>query len=199
VYTKDSGGNAASYPVIDIQAPMYVVSSVTASNGIGGTVTTNYTYTGLKADATGRGMLGFRQTQTVDAATGLKSLTTFRQDWPYIGLPSQAKKTTSSDGLLNQVDNTYSCNDFNGGCSVAAGRRYFPFVSQSVEQSKDLNNATLPTVTTTNTFDAYGNATQVAVGTGDGYSKTTVNTYNNDSLNWFLGRLTRSAVTAVKP
>ena len=32
-----------------------------------------------------------------------------------------------------------------------------------------------------------------------GYSKTTANTYSNDTTNWFLGRLTRAEVTSVTP
>ena len=47
----------------------------------------------------------------------------------------------------------------------------------------------LPTVTTTTVYDAYGNPTTIAASTGDGYSKTTTNTYAVDTANWFLGRL----------
>jgi hypothetical protein len=54
-------------------------------------------------------------------------------------------------------------------------------------------------MTTTNQYDAFGNATQVVVTTSDGFSKTTANTYNNDTTNWFLGELTRAAVTGVAP
>lgn len=199
VYTKDSGTNAAIYPVTDIQGPMYVVSTLANSNGIGGTLTTNYTYTGFKYDATGRGSLGFRITTQTDAATGLQVQTTFRQDFPYIGLPSQTKKTQSSGAVLNQVDTTYNCNDFNGSCIVTIGGHYFTYATQNVESGNDLNGAVLPTVTTTNQFDIFGNLTQVTSSTGDGYSKTTTNSYINDTLNWFLGRLTRTQITATKP
>jgi hypothetical protein len=204
VYTKDSGTNAVSYPLIDLQAPMYVVSSVTSSNGIGGTLTTNYTYGGLKADMTGRGSLGFRWTQAVQAETGLTSRTEYRQDYPYIGLPSLMKKTLAgggNSGLLSQVTNTYGCTDFvsPSGCTVVAGRRYFPYVSQSTETSWDLNGAALPTIISSSQYDAWGNPTQIVVSTGDGYTKTTTNTYVNDTTNWFLGRLQRASVTSVTP
>jgi len=197
VYTKDSG---STYPILDLQFPLYVVSSVTSSNGIGGTVRTDYSYVGAKADLSGRGLLGFRQMQGMDVATGLKSLTTFRQDWPFTGLPSQTRKLAPNGTILTQVDNTYSCNDFNGGCLIAIGHRYFPFVTQSTQAANDLNGAALPTVTTINAFgDSYGNATEITVSTGDGYSKTTDNTYSNDTIRWFLGRLTGSTVTAHRP
>ena len=81
----------------------------------------------------------------------------------------------------------------------SAGKRYFVYVCRGVEQSWELNGVALPSVTTTNSFDNFGNATQIQVQSSDGYSKTTVNTYTNDATNWILGRLTRAQVTSSAP
>ncbi len=202
VYTKDSGASAATYPNVDIQDSMYVVSSANRSNGIGGAVVSNFSYGGAKSNYLGRGFLGFRWYESTDQATGLKVRTEFRQDWPYTGVLSLITKTQPSSAILNQVTNTYSCTNPTTGaaCAVAAGNRYFPFVSQSVETSNDLNGALLPTVTTTTVYDAYGNPISIVASTGDGYSKTTANIYASpDTANWFVGRLTRSTVTSVTP
>ncbi|RTL50144.1 MAG: hypothetical protein EKK46_13730, partial [Rhodocyclaceae bacterium] len=202
IYTKGTG---AVFPLQDIQAPLYVVSQVQGSNGIGGVLTTNYTYGALKADLSGRGLLGFGWMQSTSADTGLSVRTDYRQDWPYTGLPSQVKKTQpTAAGPSNQlslVTNTYGCLTPQTGttCTVATGNRYFPYLSQSVESGWDLNGTVLLTVTTGNTFDGYGNATQVSVSTGDGTSKTTTNTYNNDLTHWYLGRLLQSQVQSVTP
>ena len=202
VYTKDT---TATYPTRDLQNAAYAVSSHTQSDGIGGNVQTNYTYTGAKADLTGRGFIGFKQIQSTFVPTGIQTLVTNRQDWPFVGLPSQAKRTRSNGAVLSQVDNTYDCNDFTAGCTVAVGKRYFPFVSQSDEVSYDLNAAFITKLRMTNQFDSFGNATQVVVtdltegGLATGYSKTTTNTYANDTVNWFLGRLTRSTVQSTTP
>jgi hypothetical protein len=201
VYSKDAG---ASYPLADVQPAMFVVSSAASANGAGGTLTSSYSYGGMRVEVGGRGWLGFRWQQSVQAETGMTARTEFRQDWPYTGLVSLAKKTLSGSGnggLLSQVTNTYGCTDFvsGSGCTVAAGRRYFPYVSQGEETGYDLNGSALPTITTTSQYDSYGNPTQIVVGTGDGYSKTTTNTYTNDAANWFLGRLTRATVTSTTP
>jgi hypothetical protein len=205
VYTK---ATSSTYPQIDLQMPMYVVSSVSSSNGIGGTVTTNYKYGGLKAElGTGRGLLGFAWTEMTNVETGITVRTDYRQDWPFTGLPSQVKKTLAggggNNGVLSIVSSSYDCfmPRLGGGaaCAVSTGDRYFPYASQNVETSWDLTGAALPTVTTTNQFDPYGNATQITVSTGDGYSKTTTNTYANDVVNWYLGRLLRSTVTSTTP
>src|SRR5258708_7752398 len=128
----------------------------------------NYKYAGLKTDLSGRGLLGFRWVEATHAGTGLVGRTEYRQDWPYTGLPSQTKRTQPSGAILSQVANIYGCSNPATGaaCAVAAGNRYFPFVSQSIESSNDLNGAALPTVTTSTAYDAFGNATSVAVSTG---------------------------------
>ena len=149
-------------------------------------------------------MLGFRWMDSVQAGSGLITHIEYRQDWPYIGSPTLVRKTlagSGNGGLLNQVSNTYGCTDFvsPNGCTVTAGRRYFPYVSQSVETSWDLNGAVLPSVTSSQQYDSYGNPTQTVVSTSDGYSKTTATTYTNDTVNWFLGRLTKTTVTNATP
>lgn len=199
LYSKE---NTSTYPLRDLQIPLYVVATASSTNGVGGTSSQSYSYGGLKADASGRGNLGLRWLQSTDAQTGLKARSEFRQDWPYVGLQSLVKKTQSSGALLSQKMNTFGCaNPASGGaCTVAPGNRYFAFLSQSVETGSDLNGAALPTVTTTSSgFDLYGNVGTVSVSTGDGYSKTTTNIYANDVPNWRLGRLTRSSVTSTAP
>lgn len=199
-------GNGAIYPQVDISAPIYVVATAKLFNAVGNNyITNNYKYGGLKAEVgTGRGLLGFGWMEVVQAETGITKRTEYRQDWPYVGLPSLVKKTlagSGNNGVLGQTDFTYGCLNpqLGSACTVSTGNRYFPYVSQSVETGWDLNGTALPTVTTTNQFDSYGNATQVGVSTSDGYGKTTTNTYQNDTTNWFLGRLQRSQVQSVTP
>jgi len=203
----------AVYPVINLEVPIYVVSSVSVDNGIGGTQTTRYSYHGLRAElGTGRGLLGFAAIST-SKRSGTNSLdlpdiwtvTEYRQDWPYVGLPSKVARlypgTNYSGNWPSQTDITYACLDpaTGGACTVAAGKRYFPYASQSVERGHDLNGAGFPTITTTQQFDAWGNATVVKVSTSDGHEKITTNTYSNDATKWHLGRLLRSKVQSTAP
>ena len=216
VYTKGSG---STYPTVDLQVPLYVVSQVQSPNGIGtGYTTTNYQYGSLKSDLAGHGPLGFGSMQVTqvdpnNSSNNITTNTTYRQDWPYVGLPSQVKKTMpSASGPGNQLDlvtYTYNCSDFTVGtnCTAGTSKHYFPYLKTSVEDSWDTNGTALPEVTTTNTFDCegtptgcYGNVTSVSVSTGDGYSKTTTNTYKTaDTTNWILGRLVRSTVQSTVP
>src|SRR6185437_11215307 len=85
VYTKES---AATYPQQDLQAPVYVVSQVDNSNGVGGQYSFTYLYTGGRVDLHGRGFLAFRQMSVKDLQTGVVDTTNYGQDFPYTSLPS---------------------------------------------------------------------------------------------------------------
>jgi len=206
VYTKETTG---VYPVRDLNTsvPLYVVSSVSSSTGVSGSLyVSNYSYVGGKSHLTGGGFLGFRQTVSTDAQTGIKSTTTYRQDYPYQGLPSSAEKRTSGGTLLNSVTNTWAFDT-----NPAWGAQYHaPQLGQSVESSYELTGALISTVTTCNTYDGYGNPTYIGVWTAGItcasppaktglYVKETTNTYTNDTANWFLGRLTGATVTSTTP
>jgi hypothetical protein len=194
VYSADTG---SAWPVRDlrIQGPLYVVASSSQTNGVGGNYVMNYFYTGAKAHVQGGGFLGFRLLAATDAQTGIKATTTFKQDYPFQGLPASVVKAQSSGAVLNQVTNTWTETLFPN----ATGKYHRCDLTQAVESSNDLNGAALPTVTTTTGYDTYGNASSIVVGTGDGFSKTSTNTFTNDTTNWFLGRLVRSQVTSTTP
>lgn len=203
VYTKDEGATAAISPQVDVQMPMFVVREVHSQDGLGGHTATRYRYGGLKAErGTGRGLLGFRWTSATNQQTGIESYSEFRQDWPYVGMPSKSETRIASGGnagVLKRVTSSYG----QGPGSSAAAK--FVYATQSVEQSWDLNGAVLPTITSTFQFGQqpqYGDPTSITVSNGDGSSKTTVNEYwpaSTSGGSWILGRLKRASVTSVRP
>ncbi|MDP2030516.1 MAG: SpvB/TcaC N-terminal domain-containing protein [Thiobacillus sp.] len=187
VYTKGTG---ATYPVQDVQAPMYVVAETATDDGVGGQFHTAYRYAGARSDLQGRGFLGFATLERTDLQTGIVSRTNYSQVFPTIGMPTLATKTTANGVELSRVENTLTSKTLN------AGKTYLPYVSYSKQQGKDLNAAALPFSETWNTYDDWGNLTQSISHTSDGFKKQTDNTYTNDITNWFLGRLTRASVAS---
>ncbi|MCK1383308.1 VCBS repeat-containing protein [Bradyrhizobium sp. 21] len=198
-YAKDA---TAVYPQMDVQAPLYVVSRVDSSNGLGGNYSSSYIYAGAKTDLSGRGFLGFRQTTIKDLQTNIVDTTNYRQDFPHIGLVASTTRAVGPQ-TLGQSSNTYQFGNASGAGSVTAASvtaaPYRVWLTQNVSGGADLDGSSLPTVTTSNQYDAYLNATQVVVSTPDGFSKTSNSTYANDPTNWYLGRLTRATVTNVAP
>ncbi len=208
VYTKDFGVNASVFPVRDLQVPIFVVSSVGASDGVGGTSFTDHTYGGLKASvADGRGLLGYRWTKRKELLTNIESYSEYRQDFPYTGSPIKSETRLAGSGnagVLKRTTATPGCKipQTAAACAVAAGNRYFPYVTSTVEESWELNGTAYPSITTSYLYaqsPVYGDPTQITVtNNSDASNKTTVNEYlPADTTNWILGRLTKATVTSV--
>ena len=205
----------ASYPKVDLQIPMQVVSSVSRSNGMGGTNTVNYSYGGLKAEqGTGRGMLGFRWMKSVEAATGVEGYTEYRQDFPFTGMAAKNETRLAgagNAGVLKRSTSTPNCQipQTASACALAPGNRYFLAVTGTVEESWDLNGSPFPTVTSQFTYGQnpqYGDPTQIWVSNGSGSSTTTTNEYwppvitsPTSGGKWIMGRLKKASVTSVTP
>jgi FG-GAP-like repeat/Salmonella virulence plasmid 65kDa B protein len=91
-YISDRGvpGKAAQLPMVDVQPPLYVVTKLEQNNGLA-LLTTHYGYKGMKADLSGRGMLGFRETWQESPAPGT----------PVLGATGAA--ATAPDGAVTVV------------------------------------------------------------------------------------------------
>jgi hypothetical protein len=198
VHTRE---NDAVYPQRDFAEPLYVVSKVTRNDGSGNTISSNYTYGGMKKDLTGRDLLGFRWIEIAQPELQMGTRTEYRQDFPFNGLPTKTTKKNSTTGsVLSLATFNYGCTDFVSpvGCSLAPGRRYFPYLSDSVTSKWDLNGDAFPTTTTTYQYDSFGSVTKSIVTRSDGTSETVDTVYMNDESNWFIGRPTKVTVTKSK-
>jgi hypothetical protein len=214
----------AVYPTKDIQNSLKVVSRVEKDNGAGGKNWYSYKYSGLKLQqGNGRGFLGFKYMTTDDSTNKTISFTEFYQGFPYSGIPYRtviyqnlAAPQPYLDNTLKRVTNTVACRQppLGGDCQTGVGQRYFPYISQSVEERWDASKnrargEQLPTITTftdygVNTGDAlfWGNPTEIRVSSTDGSVKTTRNQYRPADAangNWVLGRLIKSSVTSSVP
>ncbi len=199
---------------------MYVVRQVDASNGIGGTYTSTYAYGTGKADAKGRGFLGFARMSVTDVQTGIVQTTNYGTAFPTTGLVTSQTRTCPAGACaagavtLGQTTNTYDVLSLGNGADGVA--RSFVGLQQSVVTAADANGAPLPTVTTSYAYDCdsvgcggtspagFGNALNIVQTTAmpdgsDSAAKTTTNTYDNDTSNghWYLGRLRSASVRTV--
>jgi len=220
--------NAA--PILEIAGSTHVVTSVSSSSPYEGhadnKASVSYFYDRMRIQAAGRGALGFRKLTTVDNQTGISTVTTYRQDWPFIGMPEStityASKDVSSDGgiILKAAYNKYDASVGNAGCAPGTctkSKDYGPinlWVGESIETTYALENdgkaqgSAVSTVVTTMDKDSYGNVTDMVVSTHKGNESgalvkqvSTSNSYldegNGEGL--FLGRLTQASVTTKRP
>jgi len=207
VYTK--GTNNCQYPTPCIILPMAVVGEHTVTNGVGGAAKYSYHYTDARIHSLGRGWLGFASRSITDEQTKQTTVTTYENTnfnasynvFPFLSMP---KKVTVSfeDVLLGNVVISETINNYTVK-SVAGNNYYSVYLQSSTSEEKDLDGTPLKYTTTTAQMDNYGNATDITVDTKQtpadvtvAYSQSTTNTYDNDTTNWHLGRLTASSVTS---
>ena len=155
-YTKGAFADSSDI-VQDYEGPLYVVSRTRSTDGVGEYRATSYSYAGARMHMQGRGFQGFQEISSTDEQSGIVTKTTYRQDFPFTGLPEQVE--TTLDGLLlGRTQNTYrDLANINGDAGV-----HFPWFSQSSETSYDLpdngsQGAVLKTVNTVTSYDDYGN------------------------------------------
>lgn len=203
VYSKGTG---ATFPVMDVIAPGYVVSRVKHADGLGGTYDISYSYGELRAHAD-RGSLGFGWMSVLDTRKNIVSLTTFSQEYPFIGMPVDAvTKTDGGAGItLSESQTIYGAKPLN------SGKTRFVFGRSSLQTTHDLTGALVSysgTLTQRGAaddysdYDDYGNSLYVWTDAGDGHWKSAVNEYFAPTITsdkWILGRLQRSTVTAQVP
>ncbi|MCJ8272738.1 MAG: hypothetical protein MJK04_25495, partial [Psychrosphaera sp.] len=236
VYTKGQGAHeiddyGRGSPVFDLIMPTQVVSSITSDapsyNAAGNTydatatLTVNYTYQGLRAQTGGRGLLGYEKITSVDPQSGITTQTTYRQDFPYIGMPLTTKQCVGSNcddttTLLSSAENTYN-DDANAPASTPTtlhgGEIKTPHIYQSATDAYALNsngtNSFINSVKTTNTHQeaaasGYLELSQVTVETYPSAnaagavqaSQTTVNLYDADNADkWWINRVSKVTVT----
>lgn len=109
VYTRMSDSSVAAWDagsgvmaVYDLVAPLYVVSETSRSaptfGSPGATTDMRYHYVGAKIQGGGRGFLGFGEMVVFDEATGIRTNTRFRQDFPFIGMPGDVTQVLPDSG-----------------------------------------------------------------------------------------------------
>lgn len=214
---SDQAALDACSPVFDMNGPMYVVSQATSSSPTkqnpSATAGVSYKYGKARMQAKGRGFLGFEWLETTDNQTNIKTKTTYRQDYPYIGSPEKTVTTYNGNKLSESVNfwqKKY--------ITLSSGNKIvFPFVKKSAEAKWNLNSngaTSFQSETLTETsYDNYGNVTKLInlqsatrqydemsgipdLSTLSGLTKTvTVNTYNDNVSKWQLGRLEQATVT----
>ncbi|MEX0941679.1 MAG: FG-GAP-like repeat-containing protein [Pseudomonadales bacterium] len=190
LYTKDTDANGLDWgnsPVFDLNSSVYVVSAVASSAPIASNASAKssvtYGYKGAKIQSGGRGFLGFREVSSTDVQTGVITTTTYKQEFPFTGMPLSTVVKFSGD-KLSEATNTLAPYT---ATACGAGSTHRPYVSESVEKLYDLADESLmKTVTTTMTQDGCGNVLTMNVKTTDGpnthapgatFETNTTNTY----------------------
>lgn len=107
----DSSSSEFGRPIIDLNSPTPIVTSVESSAPVAGNPNAlnrvDYLYAEAKLQAGGRGFLGFKSLTSIDTQTGIYTTTEYRQDFPYIGMPTNTIVRTKEGKKLSEKINNY--------------------------------------------------------------------------------------------
>lgn len=220
VYTKGAGANNLTYgngsPVFDINGPIYVVSNAISSApdylDETAVASVSYLYENARIQSGGRGFLGFEKIYSIDDELGIVTGTKYRQDFPFVGSPSETVVGYSQTAVDDYFDSGSQTNIISATAtdwvlkSVSNGYTDFPYLETSTHE-QFLGG--LPQITvTTQSVDDYGNvlATNETLhesrGSVEYFTRqtATTNKYDEDDVgNWILGRLTETEVVVTRP
>ncbi|MEO1804774.1 MAG: FG-GAP-like repeat-containing protein [Bacteroidota bacterium] len=183
LYTKY---NLETYPKMEFQGAMQVISRVQTSNGVGGLTNVTYTYEGAHVDLEGRGFRGFKKITAANYTTGLKEITEFERDHRCVNskIKKSEQRLISNNVMVSQVVNTITYQTTFGGHVNRS------WVSHSARRSYKLTGGLVTTTLTDYSFDNYGNLTQETITYQGGHTKTVDRYYYNNPTTWILGQLT---------
>ena len=201
-----------AYPILEYLTSMYVVTSIDGSAPAGsesaaGEVDTqaestiNYYYKNARIQSGGRGYLGFEAVTTLDAQSGVRTTTEYRQDFPFVGYPLKTKRYLTLDDteeVLSSKTNYWRLHDWGTEKQTAYGENaqivdLRPFIKRSEEITYSFktsfdelkaNNSLLQLVNVQNKYDEFGNVIEISTSTSSGgqtHTKTIFSDYDNDN------------------
>ena len=197
-------GRSSAYPVADYAAPALVVSRLTKSDGIGGTYRLSYTYEGAKAQALGRGFLGFARRSETDSRGGTVTVTDYLQDpavYEQVGAV-RAIAVFKSDGTpLGRTTHQWARLALGSGYEA----RSFPYVASSVADRYELDGTWVSSTHVSTRVDSFGTpidqqsqTREVNTGLNPGavhWERISAASVTNDTANWCIGRVGTTQVT----
>ena len=171
-------------------APQMLVTSVTTTDGRGGSYSSSYSYYNNRyypGPAQERAGLGFAWFRETNDNAGTSEITYFSQTKPYHGRPYQ-KEGYAGTALMARSTYAYDVVYPNPGTSLV----------RPVSETKYTYNmgALAFARTKTTTYDGYGNPTIVTESGGGLPTVSTTTTYASDTGAWALGRPTAIVVTS---
>lgn len=199
--------NGATPVVVTVESSAPAAGATPNTVNASGMSKVDYYYSEAKLQAAGRGFLGFNTLKTIDAQTGITTVSTYRQDFPFIGSPlaTVVYKSNLADALiLSKSINTWEFTSVAG----LNGTKYFQTNLKKAEEfSFDYaDGSQLQSTTTENLVDSYGNLISSTIttkgkkanGSETTLTKQTTNSYGTTPEYKQFGRLTSTTVTTTR-
>lgn len=192
-------------PVLELTGANYVVTQVRDSAPTvaapGSLKKVTYHYHHARMQAGGRGYLGFEKISVIDQQSGIRTESTFHQEWPLIGYPKSTIVKTGAGHKLSESINTWAVTADSSNSRISRVEQdTVTEISYELKTNGAAQGNNLQTITTNTDYDTlgYGNVMRLEVvtsGQSNTLTKTTVNTYPSDEWSRRMGRLETATTT----
>jgi len=218
IYVK---GSSQVYPQQDYDGPVIVTQSAIMPDGIGGTYTKSFEYTGAVLNLQGRGIQGFTTTQSLDSRTGFYDKKTYSTGYLSGSIVVPTAGMLIADSVTQTAGTNVSVGQYTLAVqtidSTANNERYFPYITSSSVNTYEVQtggsyNGELITTTATNygaPADNYGNFLSVETTVTDEdsgspyynqqWTTTTASTITANTADWCLSLPTERDITNTAP
>jgi RHS repeat-associated protein len=205
---------ADEYPIWTIQTARLLVERVNTEDGAGQMRSVTYDYKHAQTDLARRAGQLYGEIRITDERASIVQTTKYRQDFPFVGMPTEMRREYDNGGTLVQLSVTqyeYPDNDGSDPAVETHDGVYFPHARRQTTRSYELTRdgggaidgsalvAITETLTPDEDFDDFGNLEQVVanVYNDEGAltnqtpvaTSTTVNVFDIDEPNWLIGQL----------
>lgn len=181
----------ATFPNVEIQSPLYVVSKVETYQATPDKRTTTYKYTGAIINIEGRGFRGFTRVRETNEETGIYEVRYYDQSddqWKMTG--STLLKTERFNKAADLISVSIHKPTFRGYPDNAFAKCFHAYYQ--IDSTFDFINNKYQVIERVN--DTNGNPASIEVDYGNGFVDKTINTYADNTTTWLLGRLVQSDV-----
>ena len=144
-----------------VQLPLNAVSSMTVPDGIGGSITTNYTYENALIHRAAKGFLGFKKITATNVIADLTSITENEVNTQF-AVPYTVKQTTKLTSTGVFLSESQITNSFVNLSTGFADKRYL----QKIDKTLNIDYLNGRAAETVNTYDGFNNITQSISKTG---------------------------------
>ena len=183
---------AYRFPYHGVDAsPMLIARRYTVKQGNTTLIDRDYAFANGVTHLHGRGFRGFSSMWSTDWISLKTTKTYFNTDYHYAG--SNVKRVENyvyHDGklrLINKVENDLAYKEHRGTLFA------YPASTKSVRY--ELDGTPVDSNWVSFEYDDFGNPTRQTTEYSDGFKEILENTYENDTVNWYLGRLLKADLT----
>jgi len=180
-----------TYPLNNLNGPLYVLTKLTRPDGVGGDNVTSYSYEDVIIHKRGKGLVGFLKTTEFNNVTNFQTINEYDYDATFFNL---IPLKTTTNLLVGQIATPITQVSYTVNTNPLGGIRHLPALANSLNEDFISGKS----IKTDMAYDLFGNILTKTLNTNAGYEvETTTNSYIQVG-SWIPSRLSQIQSSVVR-